>query len=89
MLTLKDLDKQMEGDVSPAGLVYLTVGLVVGFGLILGALFGALLGPFVLEPDFGMTNGTFIGSVVGAVIISVLAFIALRATAGHMMATHS
>ena len=88
MFTLDDLDKQMEGDVSPAGLLFLTVGLVVGCGLILGGLFGALLGHFVLDPDLGLAHGTVIGSVVGAVIVATLGFIALRAEVGHMLTTH-
>ncbi len=88
MLTLDDIDKQMEGDVSPAGLLFLTVGLVVGCGLILGALIGALIGHFVLDPDFGMANGTAIGSLVGAVIVACLGYVGLRTASSHMMVTH-
>ena len=88
MMTLDDLDKQMEGDVSPAGLLYLTVGLVIGFGLILGALFGALLGHFVLDPQFGMAHLTTIASFVGAIAVAMLCYIGLRAATSHMMATH-
>ena len=88
MFTLDDLDKQMEGDVSPAGLLFLTVGLVVGCGLILGGLFGALLGHFVLDPEYGMAHGTSIGALVGAITLAILGFIALRTVASHMMTTH-
>jgi hypothetical protein len=88
MFTLDDLDKQMEGDVSPAGLLFLTVGLVVGCGLILGGLFGALLGHFWLAPGYGLAHATVIGSIVGAVIVATLLFFALRAEVGHLMATH-
>ncbi len=88
MITLDDLDKQMEGDVSPAGLLYLTVGLVIGFGLILGALFGALLGHFVLDPQFGIGHLTTIASFAGAIVVAVLCCIGLRAATSHMMATH-
>lgn len=88
MFTLDDLDKQMEGDVSPAGLLFLTVGLVVGCGLILGALFGALLGHFVLDPEFGVAHGTSIGSLVGAIVFASLGYVALRAVADHMMTPH-
>jgi hypothetical protein len=88
MITLNDLDRQMEGDVSPAGLVYLTVGLVFGFGLILGGLFGALLGHFVLDPQFGIAHITTIASFVGAFVVAALCCIVLRATASHMVATH-
>lgn len=88
MFTLDDLDKQMEGDVSPAGLLYLTVGLAVGFGLILGGLFGALLGHFVLDPQLGLAHITTIASLIGAIAVSVLCYIGLRAAASHMTATH-
>lgn len=88
MFTLDDLDKQMEGDVSTAGLLYLTVGLVVGFGLILGGLFGALLGHFVLDLSFGLAHSTTIAALVGAFLVSMLCYIALRAAASHMNAAH-
>ena len=85
MLTLHDLDEQMEGDVSPAGLLYMTVGLVVGCGLMLGGLIGSMLGHFWLEPEFDMTSGTVIGALVGAGLFAMLGFVGLRAAAGHMM----
>jgi hypothetical protein len=88
MFTLDDLDRQMEGDVSPAGLLFLTVGLVVGCGLILGALVGALLGHFMLDPNLGMAHGTSIGSLAGAIVFPILGCIGLRAAVAHMMATH-
>lgn len=87
MLTFEELDRQMEGDVSPAGLLYMTVGLAVGCGLMLGGLIGAMIGHFVLEPDYGMANGTIIGSLVGAVVISTLAYLGLRAASMHLMTT--
>jgi uncharacterized protein YqgC (DUF456 family) len=88
MFTLDDLDKQMEGDVSPAGLLYLSVGLAIGFGLILGGLFGALLGHFVLDPQLGLAHVTTIASLVGAIAISVLCYVGLRAAASHITAIH-
>lgn len=88
MLTLNDIDKQMGGDVSPAGLLYLSVGLVIGFGLIVGGLFGALLGHFVLDPQFGTAHITTIASLVGAIVVAVLCYIGLRAATSHMLATH-
>ena len=87
MLTFHDLDEQMEGDVSPAGLLYMSVGLAVGCGLILGALIGALLGHFVLAPDYGLANGTVLGSLVGAVAVSILAWVGLRSLSSHLTST--
>lgn len=87
MLTLEDLDRQMAGDVSPAGLLFMTVGLVVGCGLILGALIGAMIGHFVLDLDLGVANGTVIGSLVGALLVSVAGYVGLRAAADHMKGT--
>jgi hypothetical protein len=76
MATGEDRDTQPEIDDSPSELAALTMGLVLGAGLILGALLGSLAGHFWLDDAFG--RGILVGAVVGAIVLASIGIAFVR-----------
>lgn len=73
-----DLDTQPEQDIPPAQVVSLSMGLVLGSGLILGALIGALIGHFLLDNAFGFGHDIAVGALVGAAIAAIVSITTVK-----------
>lgn len=73
-----NLDIQPEPDLPASELASLSMGLLLGSGLILGALLGALFGHFQLNNAFGWGQDIAVGAVVGLVLGGLLSSLAVK-----------
>jgi hypothetical protein len=85
-----ELDRQPETDMPGFRLLSLSVGLLAGCGLILGALLGSLVEHFVVDGVLGIgTNGDiWMGAVVGAIVVAIIAVFSVRRMSSRMAARH-
>jgi hypothetical protein len=79
-----DLDTQPEVDQPPYRLLSLSVGLLIGCGLILGALLGGLAGHFLLNDAFGFDHDILYGAIAGAIIVAIIAVASVKLLSGRM-----
>jgi hypothetical protein len=84
-----DLDTQPEKDLPRSSLIFQSVGLFAGFGLILGGLPGALIGHFMLSDALGLgpERGVWVGALTGAIVVSTLVIISIRSMSAHLAET--
>lgn len=84
-----ELDIQPEQDLPKSNLLFQTVGLFAGCGLILGALPGALVGHFVLEDAFGLgtDSAIWLGALIGAIAVAMLASVLISTLSSRIAAT--
>ena len=83
-----NLDTQPEPDQPGFRLLSLGTGLILACGLILGALLGGLAGHFLFNDVFGTTGDIVVGAIVGAIIIDILGFVAIRRLSARMETTY-
>ncbi|MGI8406513.1 MAG: hypothetical protein ACR2OE_17420 [Thermomicrobiales bacterium] len=74
----RNLDTQPEQDVRPSKLVSLSMGLMLGSGLIMGALIGALIGHFLLDDAFGLGHDVTVGAIAGAIVGAILSITSVK-----------
>jgi hypothetical protein len=76
----REFDTQPEKDVSRSRMLSLSMGLLLGCGLILGGLLGALTDHFLVDGVFGIgsDNDIWIGAVAGAIIVAIIAVGSVR-----------
>ncbi len=72
-----NFDVQPEADRSASGLLSLSIGLILGCGLVIGGGIGALLGHFMLDNAFGWGQDVALGAILGVILIDGLTFIAV------------
>lgn len=77
----EDLDTQPEKDVPPSRMLSLSMGLLLGCGMILGTLLGALVGHFLLDDALGLgsEHDIWVGAIAGAIIVGVIAVVSVKA----------
>jgi len=80
----RNLDTQPEQDARPARLVSLSMGLMLGCGLIMGALVGALLVHFLLDDAFGLGHDVTIGAIAGAIVGAILSVASVKALSSRV-----
>lgn len=84
----RNLDTQPEQDVRPSKLVSLSMGLMLGSGLIMGALIGALTGHFLLDDAFGLGHDVTVGAIAGAIAGAILSITSVKALSARVAEKH-
>jgi|GEM_PF-2010294 len=67
----QNLNVQPEPDLPPSEIASLSLGLLLGSGVILGAMLGALFGHFQLDDAFGFGQDVLVGAI-GGIILGIL-----------------
>lgn len=78
MSTHRNLDVQPEPDLPPSEFASLSLGLLLGSGVILGAMLGALFGHFQLDDAFGLGQDVLVGAIGGIILGAILSITAVK-----------